>query len=772
MNGMLPQAGTMRRTIMLAILLGFGLLGEGSAQEGLTADQLRQTGWEASRRGSFSEAIVRWERAAQIYGQAGNRGAEADLLAQMADAYAALGRYAKAVEYFDRAQQVALSLRDAGRQARILAGLGAVATTIERWEDAARWLEQARTLAASSRDPSLAMLIDHNVGNLAVAQHRFDDALAAYSRAADAATETSHRSLRARARSNRASLLIRMQRPVEAMEEAKQVLIELRNLPASHDQASALMSVGRSFEALIEPLPQFRDALMHSAYEAYRVAAEDAEAVGSPRAASYAWGYLGRLYELDRQDEAALELTRRAILAGQQAAAPDALYRWHWQEGRLFARVGHYPDALGAYRRSVFALQSVRADLLASVGSSSGSFRTYAGGIYYDFADLLLQRAADVEAHGESEPYLKEARDVVEMLKVDELRNYFGDECVEAARSRVATLESVATTAAVVYPVALADRLELLVSLPSGLQRFMTPVGLDRLTEEVYRFRSFLEKRTTNEYLPHARRLYDWLVRPLEGELQAQGVNTVVFVPDGALRTIPLAALHDGSRFLIQRYAVAATPGLTLTDPRPMRRAAVQALTAGLTEAVQGFSALPNVAEEVRTVHQLLGGDLLLDKDFLVPAVESELKAKPFSVVHIASHGQFDSDPRRSFLLAYDDKLTMDRLDQYVARMKYRDEPLALLTLSACETAAGDDRAALGLAGVAIKAGARSALATLWFISDEASSALVTDFYRQLQDPSLTKAAALQRAQLKMLEHPMFRHPAYWSPFLLLNNWL
>jgi CHAT domain-containing protein len=261
-------------------------------------------------------------------------------------------------------------------------------------------------------------------------------------------------------------------------------------------------------------------------------------------------------------------------------------------------------------------------------------------------------------------------------------------------------------------------------------------------------------------------------VRPLEGELQAQGVNTVVFVPDGALRTIPLAALHDGSRFLIQRYAVAATPGLTLTDPRPMRRAAVQALTAGLTEAVQGFSALPNVAEEVRTVHQLLGGDLLLDKDFLVPAVESELKAKPFSVVHIASHGQFDSDPRRSFLLAYDDKLTMDRLDQYVARMKYRDEPLALLTLSACETAAGDDRAALGLAGVAIKAGARSALATLWFISDEASSALVTDFYRQLQDPSLTKAAALQRAQLKMLEHPMFRHPAYWSPFLLLNNWL
>jgi CHAT domain-containing protein len=233
-----------------------------------------------------------------------------------------------------------------------------------------------------------------------------------------------------------------------------------------------------------------------------------------------------------------------------------------------------------------------------------------------------------------------------------------------------------------------------------------------------------------------------------------------------------MAALHDGAGFLIQRYAVATTPGLTLTDPRPLKRETVRALSIGLAEAVQGFSALPHVAEEVRAVNRLYGGDLLLNQDFLVPRVESELKEQPFSVVHIASHGQFENDPRKSFLLAFDDKLTMDQLGQAVGLTQYRDEPLGLLTLSACDTAEGDDRAALGLAGIAIKAGARSALATLWSISDESSSRLVGEFYQQLRDPSVSKATALQRAQRLLLDHPIYQHPAYWAPFLLLNNWL
>jgi CHAT domain-containing protein len=138
----------------------------------------------------------------------------------------------------------------------------------------------------------------------------------------------------------------------------------------------------------------------------------------------------------------------------------------------------------------------------------------------------------------------------------------------------------------------------------------------------------------------------------------------------------------------------------------------------------------------------------------------------------VASHGEFSRDASQTFLLAFKDKITMDRLDQLIGLFRFRDNPLELLTLSACDTAAGDDRAALGLAGVAIKAGARSAVATLWNVNDEASADLVAEFYREIKIPARSRAAALQRAQLKIISDPRFDHPGFWSAFILINNWL
>jgi CHAT domain-containing protein len=198
----------------------------------------------------------------------------------------------------------------------------------------------------------------------------------------------------------------------------------------------------------------------------------------------------------------------------------------------------------------------------------------------------------------------------------------------------------------------------------------------------------------------------------------------------------------------------------------------MKVLSAGLTDSVQGFPPLPNISNELQAIQGLYGGTPLLNRNFLNSNLEKELKNKQFTIMHIASHGQFESDVRKSFLLTFDDKLTMDQLEQYVGLFKFREDPLELLTLSACETAVGDDRAALGLAGIAIKAGARSALATLWHINDQASSDLVGEFYRQLHDPLISRAIALKRAQLKLLNDRSYEHPGYWSPFLLINNWL
>jgi CHAT domain-containing protein len=333
-------------------------------------------------------------------------------------------------------------------------------------------------------------------------------------------------------------------------------------------------------------------------------------------------------------------------------------------------------------------------------------------------------------------------------------------------------LDTVSPTTAVIYPIIFPERTELLVSFSTGLVRHSIPVPATRLTEEVRAFRKTVEKRTTLEYLEHATQLYDWLIRPLESELIRQKIETLVFVPDGVLRTIPFSALHDGKSFLIQHYAVALTPGLYLTDPHPLDRTKIRFLAGGLTNSVQGFPSLPYVAQEVEAVRSLYQADQLLNQEFQTEALEQELRESRYGILHIATHGKFSTDAKDSFLLTFDGKLTMNKLDQLIGLFRYRQDPLELLTLSACQTAVGDDRAALGLAGVAIKAGARSALATLWFINDEASAELISEFYRQLRDPAVSKAVAIQRAQVKLLGDRVYDHPAYWSPFLLLNNWL
>jgi CHAT domain-containing protein len=365
-----------------------------------------------------------------------------------------------------------------------------------------------------------------------------------------------------------------------------------------------------------------------------------------------------------------------------------------------------------------------------------------------------------------------EARNTMELLKGAELQDYFQDDCVAELKARTAGIDKLAPRTAALYPIILKDRLELLLTLPDGMKRFTTRVDSERLTSEIRAFRTRLERRTTHQYYPHARQLYDWLIRPIAAELERHQVETLVIVPDGALRTIPLAALHDGDKFLVARYAVATTPGLTLTDPRPIERERARVLLNGLTEGVQGFPPLPHVAEELQSIHEIYGGTVLQNKTFTIPNMEKGLEATPYTIVHIASHAQFDRDIDKTFLLTYEDKLSMSRLEQFLGLSKFRTDAVELLTLSACETAAGDDRAALGLAGLAIKAGARSALATLWVVNDPASAAMVSLFYRQLQNPAVSKAKALQQAQLKLLEDPRYRHPNYWSAFLLIGNWL
>jgi CHAT domain-containing protein len=253
-----------------------------------------------------------------------------------------------------------------------------------------------------------------------------------------------------------------------------------------------------------------------------------------------------------------------------------------------------------------------------------------------------------------------------------------------------------------------------------------------------------------------------------------------VFVLDGALRNIPMGALNDGQQYLLEKYAIALTPGLQLVSPSPLQQKDLSVLAVGITEArqwrSQQFSPLPNVEPELKTIQAELPTRILLDEDFTIERFKAAVKSSAAPIVHLATHGQFSSRQEETFILTGEDNVAIDvgKLNSLLQSSELgRSEPIELLVLSACQTASGDKRAALGLAGVAVRAGARSTVASLWSVNDEATSMLMGRFYKELARQDVTKAEALRQAQLSILQDPRFRrHPYFWAPFILVGNWL
>lgn len=767
-----PCSGIVRGLLLtLASLITTPTLAESPKEELPKASALLSKGSAEYQRGRFEDAVRLWKEAGEVFRDHQRPLSESRALGLLGQGYQALGHTQKAIQVFELAMELARSGGSREWRTELLGKVGALYLDRGQLDAADQYLTQALDVAREENLERVVATVLNDLGRWHARQQHFEDAVKAFSESAVLAKVQGQRSLEVRAVLNNAVGLIQLQRFNDADKWRTLAEAILRDLPDSHEKSMGLISYGLLTAELRASLPDAADPLLLASASAFQKAAWLADSLGDQRAGSYAWGYLARLYELERRYDEALQLSRQAARLAQVVDAPESLVRWQWQTGRVLTARGHLDQAIESYRQALYTLQPLRPELAAASEQPITALDPPTHQVYLELADLLLRRATLTEPTSAAEAYLAEAREVVELQKVAELRDYYRDQCVDALEAHATRLDAVSPTTAVLYPIVFADRTEILLSLPSGLKRQAISVTRAELTQEIRTFRRLLERRTTHEYLPHAQQLYSWLIAPLKADLASHRIDTLVIVPDAALRTIPLSALHDGREFLIKTYAVATTPGLNLTDSRPIDREGIRLLAGGLTQSVRGFPPLPDVATEVENLRDLYGGEQLIDQRFLVPNLQNGLKEVPYTVVHLASHGKFEADVKNTYLVTYDGRLNMDRLAQIVGLLRFRKEPLELLTLSACETAAGDDSAALGLAGVAIKAGAKSALATLWYINDQSSANLVTEFYSQLQRGAGSKAVALQRAQWKLLDDPIFQHPAYWSPFLLLNNW-
>ena len=731
-------------------------------------------GHAAFQRGDFPGAALRWQAAARLYDEIKQPQERSVALTHLAHAYEALGHADRAEDSLRTALPLAETAGDRAQAALILGHLGELALSAGNVAEAERLVREALGRAQTLEDAGLTATLWQTQGNVFLAQQHWPNALAAYRDSARLAQQAAHWGIAARAQAQAALAAERAGQGQTAAALLDEALAAVRRAPPSHDSVAELLSIGRTSHRLA----QANADLGLRAAAAFREAATLAQTLGDLRALSYAWGYLGRLYEEAHRYDEALDLTRRAAFAAQQVDAPEAFYQWQWQTGRILRALGQVQPALEAYTRAVHTVQALQTPRRHGPSDPQGAFQETVGALYVERADLLLQQAAALEAQpmrrGPAyEASLREARATIELWKAAELRDYFGDACVAAAPPRTTALEAVAPHTAVIYPILLADRMELLVSLPRGLTR-VPPIQVPgpQVAQRAHLLRRALQARDPERYLQHAQRLYQWLIEPLLADLAAGAIQTLVFVPDGALRLIPFAALHDGQQYLIENYAVAITPSLTLTDPHPLPQERVHLLAAGVAEAVGEFPALPYVTAELQRIQQLYGATVLLGEAFSPARLDQTLRQGAFAMVHLATHGRFAPQADASFLLTAQGKLTLPELGQILGRLRFRAQPIELLTLSACETAQGDERAALGLAGVAIQAGARSAVATLWRVADEAAARLMQALYQQLRTPGVSRARALQQAQLALLHDPQYAEPFFWAPFLLINNWL
>ncbi|AFZ56602.1 CHAT domain-containing protein [Anabaena cylindrica FACHB-243] len=335
------------------------------------------------------------------------------------------------------------------------------------------------------------------------------------------------------------------------------------------------------------------------------------------------------------------------------------------------------------------------------------------------------------------------------------------------------------------------------------VRKYVVEANSSNIQKVAQEFRSKVTNFRDKDYFVSAEKLYTWIIAPIETALEVNKISTVIFSMDSGLRSLPVAALYDGNQFLIEKYSVGVIPSFSLTDTRYIPIVNSDILALGISKSTEGQDPLPSVPLEINTVSKNIWrsqSQILLDEDSTLENLESLSLKNHFGILHLATHGDFKSGKiSNSYLQFWDQKIHIDKLRNISQKLGWSKDPkVEMLVLSACRTALGSQEAEFGFSGLAVQAGVKSVLGSLWYVSDQGSLALMTKFYDQLSTTSL-RSESLRQAQLAMLkgevritdkelylspEKPIalppelvnlgkinLSHPYYWSAFTIIGNW-
>lgn len=497
-----------------------------------------------------------------------------------------------------------------------------------------------------------------------------------------------------------------------------------------------------------------------------------AQKLDNQRAESYALGTIGKVYIYLNQATKAKQYLEKALASAQSVQAWDIAYQWQQQLGQLYNLSGNLNKATEAYAAAVSSLDQVRGNILSVNPDIQFSFKEKVEPVYQEYLRLLL--AVPI-------PNLKQVIQTNKLLQLAELENFL--QCGKLDLISINDPQRIKPSS-VIHIINLNDQIDIIVQSSNGSLYHHSPDASLVRRNIANLLVNFQDPRFiyTNEavVIPYSQALYKLLIAPIKTYLPKSG--TIVFSLDSSFQSLPVGLLHDGQNYLVEHYSIALTLGAQLRQPQALKPNQMKALIAGISEKSPSFqdpnapvnlAPLPEVKTEVADVKANTVSSIeLLNEAFTKERFEQEIDTADYPIVHITTHGQFSSDPEQTVILAWDQTINARELDSLLKnQIQSTRSPLELLVLSACQTAKGDQRSALGIAGVAAQAGARSTVATLWLVEAQSTAELMGKFYQGLKQ-GLAKAEALRQAQLSLLSNPKYHHPYYWSPFILVGSWL
>ena len=735
---------------ILPIVLLYGLIAkpvaaETIAEPALSAAQHNSHGTIALERQEYQDAARSYQKAAASYKEKGNFEGYLGATTNQSLALQGLGQYQQAAKLL-RSINVDKHTKNLELKAKYQKSLGVAFATIGRFEEATQFLDKA---FKTTKDTEVKAAIAIDLGNISasenpqVAIEHYKNAikLTRNPKTTAVATVAIVEPLYYTREIEQASQYLEQAKEIDNPNYETQLNIIARSIWL--ESQSGLTQIGQNEIAQLQNIAR----------------------IGSTRQRSYAYGYLGRIAEMEENLETAIKLNQKAI---EQAHIilnePETAYQWQHQQGRVYATLGDRTSAIANYTSAVESIERVRSNLIAYNKDLQYSYKEKLEPVYRELVSLLTEVP--------NQKNLIAARDTIESLQIAELENYFRQACLTGKPEQI---DNIDPRAATIYPIVLEDKLATIVAVAGQpLTYHEAAVGKTQVKQTISNFLINSNiAASTKRRLASGEQIYSWLVEPHQQQFEEQNIETLVFIPDSGMRNLPLAAINDSAgNYLIQNYELAVTPGLQLL-PDETENENIRAVIGGLSESNEGFTALPGVDTEVATLSETVASTVLLNNEFTKQELKTTLANQDEAgILHLATHGQFSSNPEETFVKTYNDRINVNELDDLlrVRQETPRLKPIDLFVLSACSTAAGDERAALGLAGVAVRSGARTTIGTLWSVKDESTAILIEEMYRNLEQ-NKGKGESLRAAQLKLIEHKEFNHPSFWSPFLLVGQW-